>query len=180
MRRSWLLASSAVILALLSAAAEGWGSAVNGVRMEIAFIGDTHSGVRITVQNTGNQALLLPAGTLIGDRFYDLRFEIVVSVPGGQERRAVYAGGPGAIGGRVDPLIIPLIPGASYTVEIPIARFLIPDKPEKLETLIGKRCQFRAELNLRNPACPLYGYPNPNMVPCWQGDLASNVLRLPD
>jgi hypothetical protein len=113
-------------------------------------------------------------------RFYDFRFQVVVSVPGGKDRRAAYAGGPGVVAGRVDPLVLPLIPGASYAVQIPLVHFVILDGPENLETLILKRCQVRLELDVQNFACPLYGYPNPNMIPCWQGKIVSNVLQLPN
>jgi hypothetical protein len=148
--------------------------------MGIAVTSAPHSEIRTTVRNAGDQPLLLPVGALIGSRFYDLRFQAVVSVAGGKERRATYAGGPGVIGGRVDPLVLPLVPGASYAVQIPLARFVILGQPEKLETLILKRCQLRVELDAWNATCPLYGYPNPNMIPCWQGKVVSNVLQLPN
>jgi hypothetical protein len=148
--------------------------------MGIAIVRGPDSGIRITVQNAGDTPLLLPFGALIGSHYYDLRFQVVVSVPGGKDRRATYAGGPGVVGGRVDPLVLPLVPGASYTVQVPLARFVVLDQPEDLETLILKRCQIRVELEIRNPVCPLYGYPNPNMIPCWQGQVVSNVLQLPN
>jgi hypothetical protein len=148
--------------------------------MGIAVTSGPNSEIRITVRNAGDQALLLPIGALIGSRFYDLRFQVVVSVPGGKERRATYAGGPGAVGGRLDPLVLPMVPSASYTVPIPPAGFVILDQPEKLEALILKRCQMRVELDVRNATCPLYGYPNPNMIPCWQGKVVSNVVQLPN
>jgi hypothetical protein len=148
--------------------------------MGIAVTSAPHSEIRITVRNAGDQPLLLPIGALIGSRFYDLRFQAVVSVPGGKEWRAAYAGGPGVVGGRVDPLVVPLVPGASYAVQIPLARFIILDQPEKLETIILKRCQIRVELEVRDATCPLYGYPNPNMIPCWQGKVVSNVVQIPN
>jgi hypothetical protein len=54
------------------------------------------------------------------------------------------------------------------------------DGSEKLERFVSKRCQIRIELDVQNPTCPLYGYPNPNMIPCWQGKVVSNVLQLPN
>ena len=69
---------------------------------------------------------------------------------------------------------------ASYTVKIPLARFYVLDESEKLETFILKCCQMRVGLEVQNPICPLYGYPNHNMIPCWQGKVVSNVLQLPN
>ena len=54
-----------------------------------------------------------------------------------------------------------------------------PDS-EGLEKFIRQRCQLRVELEIRNFACPLYGYPNPNMILCWQGKVVSNTVPLPN
>lgn len=131
------------------------------------------------MQNVDENPLLLTFGALIGSRFSDFRFRVVVTVDG-KDRRVIYVGGPGVVAGRIDPLVIPLVPSASYTVRIPLARFYVLDESDNLATYISKRCQMRVELDVQNPTCPLYGYPNPNMIPCWQGKVASNVLHLPN
>jgi hypothetical protein len=180
MRRFWLLASAVLVFMLPGVAADAWGSAVNGVRMGIAINSGPNPEIQITVQNVDDKPLLLRVGVLIGPRFYDFGFRVAVSVPGGKDRRAIYTGGPGAVGGRLDPLVLPLVPSASYTVKIPLAGFYVLDESENLETFISKRCQMRVELDVQNFICPLYGYPNPNMIPCWQGKVVSNVLQLPN
>jgi hypothetical protein len=116
--------------------------------MGIAIVRGPDSGIRITVQNAGDTPLLLPFGALIGSHYYDRRFQVVVSVPGGKDRRATYAGGPGVVGGRVDPLVLPLVPGASYTVQVPLARFVALDQPEDLAGC-GKRLVGTAPLRSR-------------------------------
>lgn len=164
----------------MGVAADAWGSAVKGVRLGIAISSVPTSEIVVTVQNVDDKPLLLPFGVLIGPGLYDFRFQVVGTVPGGEDRRVIYTGGPGVVGGRLDPLVLPLVPNASYNVRIPVARFYVLDESEKLETFLKKRCQVRVELDVQNPICPLYGYPNPNMISCWQGKIVSNILQLPN
>jgi len=133
--------------------------------MAIARAGGAGGAIRITVRNAGEQPVLVTLGDLIGSRFYHLRFVLAVTADG-QERRAPYMGGPGVVAGRVDPLVVPLVPGASYRVDVPLASF----------GGVAARGRMRVELEVRKPACPLYGYPNPNMIPCWEGRAVSNEI----
>ena len=179
MRRFWLLTAVAFVFVLPGVAAADWGSTLDGVRMGIAIGSGPNSEIRITVQNVDDKPLLLSFGALIGPALYDFQFRVVVNVQG-KDRRVIYTGAGGIVAGRVDPMVVPLVPSASYTVRIPLALFYVLDGSEKLETFISRRCQMRVELDVQNPTCPLYGYPNPNMIPCWQGKVVSNVLRLPN
>ena len=40
-------------------------------------------------------------------------------------------------------------------------------------------CKYIGSTAIPPLACPLYGFPNPNVITCWQGKLTSNKLRLP-
>jgi hypothetical protein len=179
MRRFWLLTVVAFVFVFPGVAADAWGSDVSGVRMSIAVASGSNPEIQITVQNINDKPLLLTFGALIGPDLYDFRFRVVVNMRG-KDRRVIYTGAGGIVAGRVDPLVVPLVPSASYTVRIPLALFYVLDGSEKLETFVSKRCQMRVELDVENPTCPLYGYPNPNMIPCWQGKVVSNVLQLPN
>ena len=180
MCRFWLGASAVLVFVRFGVAADAWGSAVNGVKMGIAISSTPNSEIVVTVQNVDDKPLLLPFGALIGSRLYDFGFQLIGTVPSGEDRRVIYTGGPGVVGGRLDPWVLPLIPNAGYTVKIPLARFYVLYDSEKLETFLKKRCQVRVELDVQNPICPLYGYPNPNMISCWQGKIVSNILQLPN
>ena len=94
----------------MSIAAAAWGAPVNGVRLQIALTGNPQPEIGITAQNVDSKPLLLPIGALIGDGFYDIRPVLVLTAPGGKDRRAVYTCDPGVVGGRVDPLVVPLLP----------------------------------------------------------------------
>ena len=179
MRRCWLSTAVVFVLVFPCVAADAWGSAVNGVRMGIAIGSGSNPEIQVTVRNVDDKPLLLHFGALVDAGLYDFGFRVVLNVDG-KDRRVIFTGGPGAVGGRVDPLVLPLVPNASYTVRIPFALLYVLDGSEKLERFVSKRCQIRIELDVQNPTCPLYGYPNPNMIPCWQGKVVSNVLQLPN
>jgi len=156
-----------------------WGSAVSGLRMSLEYSGGANAEVRVTVQNVDNKPLLLPLGALVGPRDYDFRFKLVLTLPDGRDRRVIYTDAPGAISGRVDPLVVPLVPNAGYQIGIPVAKFFVLDGGEPLDRFISRRCGIRVELDVQNAPCPLYGYPNPNMIPCWRGKVVSNVVQFP-
>jgi hypothetical protein len=171
MRGFWLLTTAVVVAPLPAIAAP--------VRLAVELSGGPHAEMRIAIQNLDDVPLLVPFGGLIGSRFYSLRFRPFVTTPDGKDHELIYSGTPGIAGGRVDPLVVPLLPHATYAVEIPLTQFSILDASEKLESYIRKPCRLRVELDTHDAVCPLYGYPNPNMIRCWQGRLVSNVLELP-
>lgn len=180
MPRIWFAAVPLLALVLPAVAAEpgAWGPAVHGVRMGIAIDGRSTT-IRITVQNVEDKPLLLPLGSLIGSRFYLFHFRPILTMPDGRHPRVIDASGPGAVAGRMDPLVVPLAPNASYSVQFPLARFYDLDDSKKLDVFVSQRCQVRVELDLQKITCPLYGYPNPNMIECWQNKVVSNTVQLP-
>jgi len=153
-------------------------SAAEAVRLAVAVDHST-AALQVSVQNAGQKPLLLTLGALIGSRYYDFRFRLIVTTPQGHDLHVIYTGGPGAIGGRIDPLVIPLVPGAMYSMAVPLSRFYVLDANTSLQEYIRKPGRLRVELDVEHAVCPLYGYPNPNMIPCWRGRLVSNVLVLP-
>lgn len=168
----------AVVFPDLAAQPETWGPVWDGVRLGMAVRSGPSAAIQISAQNVSDTPVLLPFGSLIGAGFYDFAFSVVVTTPDRKDHKVIYTGSPGAIGGRIDPLVIALAPKASYTAQIPLALFYVLDTSEKLDTYISKPCRLRVELNVEQAICPLYGYPNPNMIPCWQGKLVSNTLQL--
>jgi hypothetical protein len=82
------------------------------------------------------------------------------------------------ISGRLDALVVPLPSGASYTVRMPMDQYYVLDGSEKLEKFCSRSCQLQVELKTKNVVCSPYGYPNPNMLTCWQDTLPSNDITL--
>jgi hypothetical protein len=93
-------------------------------------------------------------------------------------RRLIYFDGRGGIGGRVDPFVVPLPAGASYTLLCPFKNFV---DPESLLPIDAKARDYRI-------AASLAGKPvtkndvnldtlGQTMIPCWQGTIHSNEVR---
>ena len=82
------------------------------------------------------------------------------------------------IPGRLDALVVPLLSGASYTVRTPMDKYYVLDGSEIVETFCSRSCQIHVEMVTKNVVCSPYGYPNPNMLTCWQGTLPSNAIPL--
>ena len=80
------------------------------------------------------------------------------------------------ISGRLDALVVPLLSGASYTVRIPMDKYYVLDGSEKLEKFCSRFCHIQVQMETKNVVCSPYGYPNPNMLACWQDSLPSNAI----
>ena len=158
-----------------------WGEVVNGLRMSVRLTAENSPDAQfvITVENVGDKPALLPLGNIIGYEAYPSRLRVVVITPDGRDHRVICIAGPAAIGGRIDLLVIPMLPQSTYTVRTDLSQYYILKSSEKLATFILRLCTLRIELDTANLRCPLYGPPNPNMVACWQGKVVSNVLVLP-
>lgn len=148
--------------------------------MSVAVHGTgTDAELQITLNSVNEKLLLLPFGVVVGDRTYSLQFRVFATTPDGKDRAVVSPGDSGVTSGVPFPLVMPLVPNASYTVQKQIGKSYVLDGSVKLQTFALQPFQLRVELDISNPGCSLYGYRTPSTIPCWQGKLVSNVLRLP-
>jgi hypothetical protein len=158
-----------------------WGPTVNGLRMSVAIDGNAADAeLRIVVKNMSDKPLLLPVGNILNSRIPLLRFQLLVTTHDGKDEKVIFTGEPGVISGRLDPLVVPMIPNASYAVQRQIARYYVLDRSEKLQTIMLQPCQLRVEFEIQDATCTLYVFPNPTAIACWQGKVVSNVLQLPN
>ena len=190
------LAVSALLwMALPCAAAETseWGQTVDGLRLSVAIFPDSRAAlqVRVTINYLGRSPLLVPLGFATGDAISRYRLRLFVAAADGQHSFTLEDGR--VIRGRFDPIVIPMAPHASYTLELPAADWRAVWNPglsamtplPALPALLQPPAHLWVEWDCScfqgtaNPSCPLYGYPNPNQFPCWDGKLVSNTLRLP-
>ena len=158
------------------------------MRMSVAILSESGVDlqVRVTVNYLGRSPVLLPFGFATGDGISRHRLKLFVAAPDGQHGFTL--DGVYAIRGRFDPLVIPMAPHASYTLESPVAEWRAEWSPglsamTPLPTMLQQSVLLWAEWDCvhfqgTGPSCPLYGYPNPNVFPCWDGKLLSNTLHL--
>ncbi len=189
--RRFLCAAALIVCVLSCPAAETteWGQTLDGLRLSVATV--AHSGgavqIRVTVNYVGEKPLLLPFAFISGEVISRHRLRLIVSAADGEHTFGL--DDPTIpLRGRFDPVVIPMLCRASYVLESPIAEWCRGrTNPKELEALIQGKGQLWVELDCKYIlstaipplACPLYGYPNPNAITCWQGKLTSNRLRLP-
>jgi hypothetical protein len=158
-----------------------WGPVVNGLRMSLSVVsGEPPSGrqLQVTIQNIGGNDLLVPLGIINNTKAYADKLKLVLTTPDGKHPRVIFTGMPGVISGRLDALVVPLLSGASYTVRMPMDKYYVLDGSEKLEKFCSHSCQLQVEMETKRVVCSQYGYPNPNMLTCWQDTLPSNAITL--
>jgi len=177
-----------IALPWVAADTDEWGQTIDGLRMSVAIFPDSHADlqVRITVSYLGLKPLLLPLGFATGDEISRHRPRLLVAAADGQHSFKLDDDKP--IRGRFDPIVIPMAPHASYTLELPAAAWRASWTPglaamTPLPVLLRQPVRLWVEWDCAyfqgtaQPSCPLYGYPNPNVFPCWEGKLVSNTLR---
>jgi hypothetical protein len=157
--------------------------------MSVALVVDTRGNlqIRVAVNSTGERPLLLPFAFISGEVVSRYRLRLFVSAADGEHTFSL--DNPAMpLRGRFDPLVIPMVSDASYVLELPLAAWWKGrTNRNELEALIGRQGQLWVELDgkympsttIPPLACPLYGYPNPNAITCWQGKLISNRVQLP-
>jgi hypothetical protein len=158
-----------------------WGPAVNGLRMSISLFPD-ESGIgrqlQVTIQNVGGNDLFVPLGIINNTKAYADKLKLVLTTADGKHPHVIFTGMPGVISGRLDALVVPLLSGASYIVRMPMDKYYVLDASERLEKFCSRSCELQVELKTKNIVCSPYGYPNPNMLACWQDSLPSNAIRI--
>jgi len=134
----------------------------------------------IVVENVSNRDLNVRLGYSLnnGRSHHPDSLELIARAGGEAPRRLIYFDGRGGIGGRVDPFVVPLPAGASYTLRCPVKNFV---DPGSLRPIDVKARDYRI-------AASLTGKPvtekdvnldtlGQTMIPCWQGTIHSNEVR---
>jgi hypothetical protein len=84
----------------------------------------------------------------------------------------------GAASGGIDPLVIPLLSNAVYAVHIPLTSYRSVRPNLSVTNALAEATELFVSFVGDKTVCDSYGYPHPNPVPCWFGELRSNVIRL--
>jgi hypothetical protein len=168
-------------LSSLAAQVIDCGEAVDGLRMCAALVQNA-TVLRVSIQNSGDRDQLLRIGSIIGERAWADKLRPVLSTPNHGDVELINKAQPPVVAGRLDPLVILVVAGGSYSMSTRVESFaaVIPTRrsEDSLKAYLSVSSALRIELRLQGDSCPLYGYPNPNMIHCWHGSLNSNTLRL--
>ena len=184
-----VLVASLMVLGGLSAAlkpsAETWGEAVNGLRMTIYL--DRAEGVpskipkfRVELHNAAQKDLVLNLGMMLanGKMQYANAVVLVLTDAQGKSRRLDLRE-PGAIAGRVDPFVLPIPIGATFSITVDLDKYWAAESKEFdyklklgtywLEAQFTGRSVSQQEANLDVKGIAL--------MPYWTSTVASNQLR---
>jgi hypothetical protein len=169
-----------------------WGEPSVGMRMSVEDAGFDGEGVRklrVTFRNLRNEGVNLYLG-FVGGRGVrpckldpapaapcQLNFNLGVTDAAGKTRRLRF-GGIYYVAGRLDPCIVELGAGLTYTLEVSFDQFWSPDAQENgLEPGPG---QSRLELEFegRAPERGNLDQQDIKQMSFWQGELRSNTLMI--
>jgi hypothetical protein len=148
MRISGFAAVMAIALAVVpsafSADSIAWGTAVDGVRLGVAFGSDTlKPTLRVIFQNVGPavQDVLIGAKTGRGP-MYDMKF--IATAPDGGEQEGLHVSAFWAIAGLVLPLSVRMNAGDTYGLEFPLKDIIYASRTTvRLDALVKQGYSVR-------------------------------------
>jgi hypothetical protein len=156
-----------------------WGQPVTGLRISVETLrgeGGQLRGLRIAFQNISSSPQGLPLGFLSGTDAL-IPSALILTTPSGRHEFSSIS--DRAARAATDPLIIPLMPNAVYAMHVPITAYRSVRTEPSVSSAIGEATDLSVSFVGDKAVCDAYGYPHPNPVPCWFGELKSNVIRLP-
>jgi hypothetical protein len=184
-----VLIASLLVLGGLSAAlkpsAETWGEAVSGLQMTIYL--DRAEGVpskapkfRLELRNAAQKDLVVNLGMMLANGKIQYPNAVVLVLTDAQgESRRLDLREPWAIAGRVDPFVLPIPIGATFSIPVDLDKYWAAESKEfdfklkpgtySLEAQFTGRSVSQQEANLDVKGIAL--------MPYWTGTVASNHLR---
>jgi hypothetical protein len=173
------------LAARLKPSARTWGEAVNGLQITIYpdQFDSTPSKTpkfRVELRNAGQKDLVVNLGAMLanGKRQYPNAVVLVLTDAQGKSRRLDLRE-PGAIAGRVDPFILPIPIGATFSIPVDLDKYVAAESREfdyklkpgsyLLDAQFTGRSVSQQEANLDVKGIAL--------MPYWTGTVASNQLR---
>jgi hypothetical protein len=151
-----------------------------GGGLELNLIQESATQFRAELRNEGAQALTLNLGTMLdnGREQYVDRIHLLLTSDKGEQLHLQMAG-PAMIMGRADPLVVPLPPGATFTLPIDLRNYIAPQENvwDHLALTAGRYrlsaaykgegvSQASANLDMKGIA----------LMPYWIGDVTSPEL----
>lgn len=105
-----------------------WGTTVNSLRLSLelstANNGERH--LTVTMENTEDRREMFVVLGLVGVLEAEMLQMHMVGADGKREK-LIYRGGNGVAPGRLIPMIVPMLPGSTYSIRTPLKWWLRPD-----------------------------------------------------
>ncbi len=160
-------------LAMVANAAE-WGTPVNGLRLSLA-VDSAGQNLTLTFENMQERhEMFLWLGT-VGVGSAD-RVKLTLTTPDGKREYLLYTGGNGVAPGRLIPMIVPLLPGSTYSIRTSLRRWYHRDQ-KPIDPALLRQSTVQAEISIPVEA-------DFQFVDCfglrifWSGAARSNALRM--
>jgi len=130
---------------------------------------------RVELRNIGDHDLILNLGMMLanGRRQYADAIALLLTLPSGSEQRLRLIG-PAMINGRVDPLVVPLPVGASFSIPVDLGKFApFGKKPLILEP---GTYTLEAEFEGKKAVNPNLDMGGVALMPYWTGIVFSEKI----
>jgi hypothetical protein len=169
-----------------------WGEASGGVQMAVEDAGFVGAGVRrlrVTFRNLRDEEVNLYLGVVGGAGVRpckldpapaapcDLNFGLDVTDAAGKTRKLTFSG-IYYVAGRLDPCVVRLGAGSTYTLEVSTDQFWSPDAKEWGLRLSPGRYHLALEFEGRTPGHVNLDQQYIKQLSFWQGKLTSNSLAV--
>jgi hypothetical protein len=157
-----------------------WGETVSGLQLTIYLdhaerVQSKAPNFRVELRNAGENDVILNLGSMLANGKKQYPDAVVLTLVDSQGKsRPLELQGPFYVAGRVDPLVLPIPVGSTFSIPVDLNKYGPPDYKLKpgiysLEAqLTGKGVsQQEANLDVKGIA----------LMPYWKGTVTSNQLR---
>ncbi|HKP47043.1 MAG TPA: hypothetical protein VJT50_10610 [Pyrinomonadaceae bacterium] len=155
-----------------------WGESIAGLQMSLTSTGDR---VQVAFKNTGAHDLTLNLGTTLGNSSVQLPDRIKLSLTTEQGKTRVFKFFDGqypGVAGRVDPYVVPLRAGSTYTLELTFDQFWCTETGEYGIKLPAGASRLTARFDGLVANTTNSDMTGVKLMNFWQGTVESNTLRL--
>jgi hypothetical protein len=133
----------------------------------------------VVLENVGDSDLNVKLGFSLanGKSHHPAALRLLARSKESKPRTLTYAGVPG-VAGRVDPFVLPLPAGSSYTLRCAFAKYVDSETGARID-LTAKDYRVAAELLGEAVTETNLDVRGLALMPCWQGKARSNEVELP-
>jgi hypothetical protein len=167
----------------LIAGQQSWGGRVNGLEMSIhldqALDGDANApNFEVDLHNSGENDFVLNLGIMLanGKRQYPQALFLVITDAAGKSRRFDLIE-PGHISGRLDPLVVPLSVGATFSVPVNLHNYWAAKSLEFDYKLKAGTYFIEAQFTGTDASDLNSDMDGVGLMPYWKGTVISNRLQ---